>query len=164
LRFGAPRKRFHPLKRTTSLLIPRGFLSPPDLSRRSHADAIERRRGANKQYWIIDACRNERDLDHLATVCQEKAFGLQTARRAGGPPSFELKLLDPNRGLALLPAPDAGDIFYDIEGNPRRPILAMESSIPAGSCPRLTFFRSSLFCNKLPRTPVSSSVQAGDYG
>jgi uncharacterized protein len=43
---------------------------------------------------------------------------LQTARRAGGPPSFELKPLDPNRGLALLPAPDAGDVFYDIEGDP----------------------------------------------
>jgi predicted RecB family nuclease len=43
---------------------------------------------------------------------------LQTARRAGGPPSFELKPLDPNRGLALLPAPEAGDIFYDIEGDP----------------------------------------------
>jgi predicted RecB family nuclease len=43
---------------------------------------------------------------------------LQTARRAGGPPSFELKPLDPIRGLALLPAPDAGDVFYDIEGDP----------------------------------------------
>jgi predicted RecB family nuclease len=43
---------------------------------------------------------------------------LQTARRAGGPPSFELKALDPNRGLALLPEPDAGDVFYDIEGDP----------------------------------------------
>lgn len=43
---------------------------------------------------------------------------LQTARRAGGPPSFELKPLDPNRGLALLPQPDDGDIFYDIEGDP----------------------------------------------
>ena len=43
---------------------------------------------------------------------------LQTARRAGGPPSFELKPLNPNRGLALLPKPDAGDIFYDIEGDP----------------------------------------------
>lgn len=43
---------------------------------------------------------------------------LQTARRAGGPPSFELKPLDPHRGLALLPEPDDGDIFYDIEGDP----------------------------------------------
>lgn len=43
---------------------------------------------------------------------------LQTARRAGGPPSFELKPVNPDRGLALLPMPDAGDIFYDIEGDP----------------------------------------------
>jgi predicted RecB family nuclease len=43
---------------------------------------------------------------------------LQTARRAGGPPSFELKALNPNRGLALLPKPDVGDVFYDIEGDP----------------------------------------------
>lgn len=43
---------------------------------------------------------------------------LQTARRAGGPPSFELKPFDPARGLALLPKPDSGDLFYDIEGDP----------------------------------------------
>jgi predicted RecB family nuclease len=43
---------------------------------------------------------------------------LQTARRAGGPPSFELKPLDSIRGLALLPKPDVGDLFYDIEGDP----------------------------------------------
>ncbi|MEZ2144797.1 TM0106 family RecB-like putative nuclease [Bradyrhizobium sp. DN5] len=43
---------------------------------------------------------------------------LQTLRRAGGPPSFELKPFDPNRGLALLPKPDPGDVFYDIEGDP----------------------------------------------
>jgi predicted RecB family nuclease len=43
---------------------------------------------------------------------------LQTARRAGGPPSFELKSFNPERGLALLPKPDVGDVFYDIEGDP----------------------------------------------
>lgn len=43
---------------------------------------------------------------------------LQTARRAGGPPSFELRPLDSTRGLALLPQPDPGDVFYDIEGDP----------------------------------------------
>ncbi|TGV61073.1 TM0106 family RecB-like putative nuclease [bacterium M00.F.Ca.ET.141.01.1.1] len=43
---------------------------------------------------------------------------LQTDRRAGGPPTFELKALDPQRGLALLPRPDQGDLFYDIEGDP----------------------------------------------
>lgn len=43
---------------------------------------------------------------------------LQTDRRAGGPPAFELKAFDPQRGLALLPRPDRGDLFYDIEGDP----------------------------------------------
>jgi uncharacterized protein len=43
---------------------------------------------------------------------------LQTARRAGGPPSFQLKPFKPERGLALLPKPDVGDLFYDIEGDP----------------------------------------------
>ncbi len=43
---------------------------------------------------------------------------MQTARRAGGPPSFELKPFNPERGLALLPKPDVGDLFYDIEGDP----------------------------------------------
>jgi predicted RecB family nuclease len=43
---------------------------------------------------------------------------LQSARRAGGPPTFELKALAPDRGLALLPRPDSGDLFYDIEGDP----------------------------------------------
>src|SRR3954451_3789510 len=43
---------------------------------------------------------------------------LQTARRAGGPPFFELKPLNPERGLALVPKPDGGDVFYDIEGDP----------------------------------------------
>lgn len=43
---------------------------------------------------------------------------LQTLRRAGGPPSFELKPFDPHRGLALLPKADPGDVFYDIEGDP----------------------------------------------
>ena len=43
---------------------------------------------------------------------------MQTARRAGGPPSFALKPFNPERGLALLPKPDVGDVFYDIEGDP----------------------------------------------
>ncbi|TIQ33121.1 MAG: TM0106 family RecB-like putative nuclease [Mesorhizobium sp.] len=43
---------------------------------------------------------------------------LQTDRRAGGPPTFELKAFDPQRGMALLPRPDRGDLFYDIEGDP----------------------------------------------
>lgn len=46
---------------------------------------------------------------------------LQSARRAGGPPSFELRDADQGKGFGLLPAPDDGDVFYDIEGDPYFP-------------------------------------------
>ena len=43
---------------------------------------------------------------------------LQSARRAGGPPSFELRDAEPGKGFGMLPVPDDGDVFYDIEGDP----------------------------------------------
>jgi predicted RecB family nuclease len=43
---------------------------------------------------------------------------LQMARRAGGPPGFRLRDFVPGKGFGLLPAPDDGDVFYDIEGDP----------------------------------------------
>jgi predicted RecB family nuclease len=44
---------------------------------------------------------------------------LQAAAEAGKPPLFELLLpVEPDRGLAALPPPDPGDLFYDIEGDP----------------------------------------------
>lgn len=46
---------------------------------------------------------------------------LQTQRRAGGPPAFELRDPQPGKGFGLLPAPNDGDIFYDIEGDPYFP-------------------------------------------
>jgi predicted RecB family nuclease len=46
---------------------------------------------------------------------------LQAARRRGGPPAFELRDAEPGKGFGLLPAPDDGDIFYDIEGDPYFP-------------------------------------------
>ncbi|MEO1985126.1 MAG: TM0106 family RecB-like putative nuclease [Martelella sp.] len=46
---------------------------------------------------------------------------LQSARRAGGPPSFELRDAEPGKGFGMLPAPDEGDVFYDIEGDPYFP-------------------------------------------
>lgn len=42
---------------------------------------------------------------------------LQHARKTGKP-SFELRTPLPNKGFDLLPEPQAGDIFYDIEGDP----------------------------------------------
>ena len=43
---------------------------------------------------------------------------LQTARRTGGSPSFELRPEEVGKGLRRLPRPDPGDLFYDIEGDP----------------------------------------------
>ena len=46
---------------------------------------------------------------------------LQSARRAGGPATFELREAEPGKGFGIMPAPDDGDIFYDIEGDPYYP-------------------------------------------
>lgn len=44
---------------------------------------------------------------------------LQAAAVPDAPPPFELvRLLTVDRGLCLLPEPDPGDLFYDIEGDP----------------------------------------------
>jgi predicted RecB family nuclease len=44
---------------------------------------------------------------------------LQAARGEGEPPPVErLMPIEPGRGLAALPPPDPGDVFYDIEGDP----------------------------------------------
>ena len=43
---------------------------------------------------------------------------LRAARRAGGPPAFELRPFEPGRGLLRLPEPAAGDLFFDMEGDP----------------------------------------------
>src|SRR3546814_13629550 len=50
----------------------------------------------------------------------EKLVGqaiLQHARKTGEP-AFELRPAQPGKGFELLPRPQAGDLFYDIEGDP----------------------------------------------
>lgn len=42
---------------------------------------------------------------------------LQHARKTGAP-AFELRKPEPGKGFDLLPAPQPGDLFYDIEGDP----------------------------------------------
>lgn len=69
------------------------------------------------------AARADR-VPKMATETQRKLVAqarLQSARRAGGPPSFELRDAEPGKGFGLLPAPDDGDVFYDIEGDPYFP-------------------------------------------
>lgn len=63
----------------------------------------------------------DRRIPKLVPETQERLqvqARLQTARRQGGPPQFELRPYEAGRGFALLPAPDDGDLFYDIEGDP----------------------------------------------
>ncbi len=43
---------------------------------------------------------------------------LQIAERDSGSPRYELLAPEPLRGLALLPAPSHGDVFFDMEGDP----------------------------------------------
>lgn len=63
-------------------------------------------------------------IPRMAAETQRKLVAqarLQSARRAGGLPSFELRDAEPGKGFGLLPAPDHGDVFYDIEGDPYFP-------------------------------------------
>jgi len=66
----------------------------------------------------------ENRVPRMAVETQRKLVSqarLQSARRAGGPPRFELRSIQPGKGFGLLPAPNEGDIFYDIEGDPYFP-------------------------------------------
>ncbi len=45
---------------------------------------------------------------------------LQQARKTGAP-AFELRPAEPGKGFDLLPEPQRGDLFYDIEGDPHVP-------------------------------------------
>ncbi|MFN3613177.1 MAG: TM0106 family RecB-like putative nuclease, partial [Rubrimonas sp.] len=52
-------------------------------------------------------------LEKLATQAR-----LQTGRSDGGGPAFARRAHQPGKGFDLLPRPDPGDLFYDIEGDP----------------------------------------------
>ena len=57
---------------------------------------------------------------HMAAATLDKLVAqarLQHARKDGGP-SFELRAPSPGKGFDLLPQPQPGDVFYDIEGDP----------------------------------------------
>src|SRR5690606_21281793 len=43
---------------------------------------------------------------------------LQRARWAGGDPVVDMLAVEEGRGLAQLPPPDPGDLFFDLEGDP----------------------------------------------
>lgn len=60
-------------------------------------------------------------IPRLAENTQEKLVDqakLQVRRRGGSPPTFKLKKEKTGKGFGLLPKPNKGDIYYDIEGDP----------------------------------------------
>ena len=64
--------------------------------------------------------RHEGKVSRLADETAEKLreqARLQHARKTGEP-SFELRPSIPGKGFDLMPRPDPGDLFYDIEGDP----------------------------------------------
>lgn len=66
----------------------------------------------------------DRSVPKLAPEIQQRLVvqaRLQSERRSGGPPSFALRDMEAGRGFDLLPEPDEGDLFYDIEGDPYYP-------------------------------------------
>lgn len=63
-------------------------------------------------------------IPSLASATQQRLqvqAQLQSQRRSGGSPAFALKDAEPGKGFGLLPEPDEGDVFYDIEGDPYYP-------------------------------------------
>ena len=67
-----------------------------------------------------DLARHEGKVPKLADETAEKLreqARLQHARKTGEP-SFELRPPIPGKGFDLMPRPDPGDLFYDIEGDP----------------------------------------------
>lgn len=65
---------------------------------------------ANLEYPVRGMAENTR----LRLITQAR---LQHARKTGEP-TFELRTPEPGKGFELLPEPQPGDIFYDIEGDP----------------------------------------------
>jgi predicted RecB family nuclease len=63
---------------------------------------------------------HDQSLRGIARSTQERLLGqakLQQARKTGEP-TFILRPLEPGKGFALMPEPQEGDLFYDIEGDP----------------------------------------------
>src|SRR3546814_17100842 len=64
--------------------------------------------------------RHDGPVRGVASATAEKLVGqarLQHARKTGEP-AFELRPPQPGKGFDLLPRPQAGDPFYDNEGDP----------------------------------------------
>jgi predicted RecB family nuclease len=71
-----------------------------------------------RQLASLDLSRRVPKLQSETLVRLRSQAALQAARRAGGSPQAEVLALIPQKGFARLPLPDAGDIFFDMEGDP----------------------------------------------
>ena len=72
---------------------------------------------------MADLAAHDGPVRGMALQTQEKLKAqarLQHARKSGEP-RFELRPAQDGKGFALLPKPQAGDMFYDIEGDPYYP-------------------------------------------
>jgi predicted RecB family nuclease len=70
---------------------------------------------------MADLARHEGGVPGLAAATLEKLrvqAQLQTARKTSSTPLWRLRAAEPGKGFDLLPHPTAGDLFYDIEGDP----------------------------------------------
>jgi uncharacterized protein len=67
---------------------------------------------AAPQDTVVDGLRSEMFHKHRAQAA------LQVQTRETGEPALEVLTPEANRGLALLPRPDDGDVFFDLEGDP----------------------------------------------
>ena len=91
-----------------------------------------------------------RTLEKLRTQAR-----LQHARKTGGP-AHELRSQETGKGFDLLPRPDPGDLFYDIEGDPLRPTTRSAKRSAGSSRKRVT---------KPPSPPAAtkSSIQRSGW-
>ncbi|HEY7238343.1 MAG TPA: TM0106 family RecB-like putative nuclease, partial [Burkholderiales bacterium] len=80
--------------------------------KRLHADGI-------RTLFALSQFKPEKEISETFMRLQGQAQ-LQLERRETGKPRYELLEPDPDgrRGLHRLPPPDAGDVFFDMEGDP----------------------------------------------
>lgn len=58
------------------------------------------------------------DSATLAKLARQAALQVQAREHPDALPPYEFQPVEPDRGLCLLPEPSAGDVFFDIEGDP----------------------------------------------
>ena len=89
---------------------------------REHARKLSRRAGISTTTALsrldVDTVVPGTSPRTLARFRRQSRLQLE-ARRSAGPPPYELlEVTEPGRGLAGLPTPSGGDVFFDIEGDP----------------------------------------------